>query len=131
MKVTLAPSLGSMEVMRELRDPMDRGRRVTAEHPGDRDVGDRGARGARPRQPREQLVGGHASGAYPGASYVAAALTPLGPNIAHGLLSNAQSLPALLSDEKGSKVREPQAASVGSHHGADSSHKGRAPISPS
>merc|ERR1719272_328495 len=65
MKVTLAPNLGSMEVMREIR-AVD----------GDRGFG----RGGRNRPP--------ASGAYPSSSGVAA----LAPS---KMLSNAQSLPSL------------------------------------
>merc|ERR1719218_122753 len=50
MKVTLAPSLGSMEVMRELRDAGDRGFRGA------------GARSPRPSQPPRNA---YPAGAYP------------------------------------------------------------------
>lgn len=93
MKVTLAPSLGSMEVMRELRDAEDKRQKL-------RDLGDPAVRAARsPRRGQQPGAGRQAAGAYPGASYVAAALAPLGPSM---LLSNSQSLPALLPD--GSKA---------------------------
>jgi hypothetical protein len=74
MKVTLAPSLGSMEVMRELRDASDKPAR------GDRDAGARAARRAQPAGP--------APGAYP--TIIATAMAaPLGPTM---VLPNGQTL---------------------------------------
>lgn len=107
MKVTLAPSLGSMEVMRELRDASDRGPRESM---------DRAARTGKQRHMNSQ-----ASEAYPGASIVAAALAPLGPAL---LLSNSESLPALLP-EAGGKV-----AATGNHHGGGRGRTGSWPPTP-
>jgi len=76
MKVTLVPNLGSMEVMRELLDPAYR------------DKGDKGVRVV--GKTRQPVLPG--TGAYPGASLVAAALQPLGPGM---MMSNSQSMPLL------------------------------------